>query len=161
MPDIEYTQETENQHPVDKALICSLSSMSLYARSIVKNIDVAEGIVQEACRRILERRQNLLSQDIKSYAMTVVHNLAMDHFRQREFDFDSSEAEDPLVDLEGHMEASRLLTLLQRVGEECSRVLTLVGLGYKQREIADLLRVAIGTISSTVSRCRERLEQMR
>jgi len=148
------------QHPVDQLLISSLSSMSLYARALIRDVDTAEGIVQEACRRILERRDQLLTVDVRSYAMRVVQNLANDYYNERRHDdvddMDIEDSENPEAD------ASRLamFDVIGKLDRTCRELLTLVGMGYKQREISILLRQVIGTIGSSISRCREKLERL-
>jgi len=148
------------QHPVDQLLICSLSSMSLYARALIRDVDTAEGIVQEACRRILERRDQLLTADVRSYAMRVVQNLANDYYNERQHDdiddIDIEDSESPEDD------ASRLamFDVIGKLDRTCRELLTLVGMGYKQREISILLRRVIGSIGSSISRCREKLERL-
>lgn len=54
-------------------------------------------------------------------------------------------------------ELEDLVTKLQEVGELCRGVLTLFGLGYSYREIAEIEEIKIGTVMNRMSTCRERL----
>jgi RNA polymerase sigma factor (sigma-70 family) len=146
-------------HPVDLLLIENLSSMSLYARSLIYDRDTAESTVQEACKRILERRDQLLTENVKGYAMSIVRNLAMDHLRMKSHEeyIDDVETQDPLP--EDQVEVKEFLDLVERLEQPCAETLTLFGMGYRQREISELMGRAIGSIASMIHRCRELLRR--
>jgi len=148
-------------HPVDEVLISSLSSMSLYARSLAKDVHLAESLVQTACERVLQQREQLRHEDVKSYALRIVHNLFVDHIRSsRGYDeFDESEdvrATSP----DGMVFTDQLLKKMDKLSQSCRQVLMLTGLGYKQREIAEIARAAAGTIAAAIKRCRDRLRSL-
>jgi RNA polymerase sigma factor (sigma-70 family) len=146
-------------HPVDLLLIENLSSMSLYARSLIYDRDVAESMVQEACQRILERRNQLLTEDVRSYALTIVRNLAMDYLRARPHEEyqDDVMGNDPLP--EDQAEVRQYLEIVRQLEQPCAETLTLFGMGYRQREISKMLGRAIGTIGSLIQRCRALLRR--
>jgi len=147
-------------HPVDEDLLEHLSAFSLYARYLVRNPDEAESYVQEACKRILERRNQLIGENIKAYGIRIIQRLVYDAGRTRpvsELD-DELHTADPDNDPDEVFMADELLSRIVQMGKLCAEVLLLVAMRFKQREIAEQLNLPANTVATRVSRCKQRLD---
>jgi RNA polymerase sigma-70 factor (ECF subfamily) len=49
---------------------------------------------------------------------------------------------------------------LNRMTQSCQEVLSLIGIGYRYSEIADMVGIEIGTVMSRLSRCRRKLAEI-
>ena len=147
-------------HPVDEQLLEHLSAFSLYARYLVRNTDEAESYVQEACKRILERRNRLLGENIKAYGIRIIQRLVYDAGRMRPFNElnDESQVADPDTDPDEVFMADELLNRIVQMGRVCAEVLLLVAMRFKQREIAQQLNLPANTVATRISRCKQRLD---
>lgn len=121
---------------------------------------VADDVVQEACARMLDRAEDLTSRRVNlvAYGMRVVDNIITDHHRFgdrfREMSDDEWEQR-----ADSQLDAPDFLVLkhLRKLSVNCQSLLLLVAQEWKHQEIANRTGQPIGTVSRSISECRERL----
>lgn len=135
-----------------------------FALSIVKNPHDAEDLVHDAYLQVWHGAAAYRSRGKPmAWLMTIVRNLAMDHFRRSEKaesltweDWHSRFADEPSVTHEDRMTLAGLLTALS---DEERQIVTLHALtGLKHREIAGLLQLPLPTVLSKYNRSLKKLK---
>jgi RNA polymerase sigma-70 factor, ECF subfamily len=142
---------------IREALVELYPKLYRYALSKTRDADRAEDFVLEACKRILEREESLGERvNLVAYAITIIRNLTVDGSRRREDQLDDTiDGPADLTTPGGLFEISNLLNSL---GQECEKILTIFAMGYSYSEISTSLGIAQGTVMSRMSRCRSRLQ---
>jgi RNA polymerase sigma-70 factor (ECF subfamily) len=153
----------------EDAVMPHLDAAFNYARWLAKNDVDAEDLVQEACVRAMRFLSSLRDGSARPWLFAIVRNTWYSRTSRR-----GSALEGPAV-IGGHNErpdesldpeqqlvqqdtVARVRRALETLPAEFREVIVLrdiEGLAYK--EIADVLRVPIGTVMSRISRGRERL----
>jgi RNA polymerase sigma-70 factor (ECF subfamily) len=139
-----------------------------YARWLTKNQGDAEDLVQEACVRAMRFLPSLRDGNPRPWLFAIVRNTWYSRVARRrsgvEFpaagtpDDRQDEGLDPEQQLVQQDTVARVRRALEALPAEFREAIVLrdiEGLAYK--EIADVLRVPIGTVMSRISRARERL----
>jgi RNA polymerase sigma-70 factor (ECF subfamily) len=148
-------------------------AMLTLARSMVRNREEADDLVEEALLRIHDAAPRFRGgRGLKTWTLRIVANLCRDALRRRRFVAASLDdpagtvgaglAIDPVPDWDDALDRPRMLAALERalgeVSPEHREVLVLrerLGLSYE--ELAETLRVNVGTVRSRLSRAREAL----
>lgn len=159
--------------PASEAMIAQIQplipALRRYARAMVRNRDDADDLVQDVLERAIAawaRRRPTAS--LRSWLFTILHNLALDHFRRiarrgttqpledtPEFQFRTPARQEEAI------EQARVLGLVARLPDEQRSVLLLVAVEeLSYAEVAVILDVPQGTVMSRLSRARERLRRM-
>ena len=128
-----------------------------FAMARTRDGDLAEELVLETCKRVLERETSLESDvNLTAYCITIIKNLIRDRGRasQRESDEEVPE----IADRAGPGDKFEIWQALETLGEDCQKILEFFGLGYSYKEISDHLDLKIGTVMSRMSRCRSQFQ---
>ena len=149
----------------NEALIAQLPALRRYAAALSGSIVAGDDLVQDCIERALKQTDQLRDQGkIASWLRSILHNLFMDQLRQRrrrgiEEDIDDLTNDFALsVPAEDRAEFHEFASAMESVGAEHRQILLLVGLeGLSYREIAEELRIPIGTVMSRLARARARL----
>lgn len=140
-----------------------------YARWLTRNEVDAEDVVQEACVRAMRFLSSLRDGDARPWLFTIVRNtwysrmarVSPGHVPLDDGARDpADEAPDPEQRLVQQDTVARVRAALEALPEDFREVLLLrdiEGLSYK--EIADVVRVPIGTVMSRIARGRGRLAE--
>lgn len=143
-----------------------IPALRRYARALTKDVSSADDLVQDCLERAVSRwAQRRPDSEVKSWLFTILHNLAVNQFRQnkrRGTHVPIDDAGDGAVarppSQEDGMRHRELVAKLDALPDEQRDVILLVsveGLSYAQT--AQVLGVPIGTVMSRLSRGRERL----
>jgi RNA polymerase sigma-70 factor (ECF subfamily) len=145
-----------------------IPSLRRYARALVRNHATADDLVQDCLERAVSRwHQRRNGEDARPWIFTILHNLAVNHFREtatRGAHISIDEADQNALGLEAVQE-QRLLyrEVMQRLAglpdEQRSVILLVAVEDMSYADAARVLGVPVGTVMSRLSRARERLHQ--
>lgn len=150
----------------DQLIIEHIPRLRRYARALVRDVHAADDLVQDCLERAWSR-QHLYdtSQTIRPWLFSIMHNIYANDARNYHrtpvlttlnTDEDSidaaQEADLSLRDLE------RSLALLSNEHREVLLLTGLEQLSYK--EVADVLKIPLGTVMSRLTRAREKLKEL-
>jgi RNA polymerase sigma-70 factor, ECF subfamily len=166
---------------VDQDLIAALPSLRAFARSRAGSATDADDYVQQACLRVLNKREEVGRKGVKilPYAITIVRNLAIDHHRARKRQkTDTSLDELPeMVSANvnpmggsgqgvSHHPADSSATindtyrLIQKLPEYCREIMVMLSTEQTYNEIAESLGIKRNTIGTRALRCRKQLKEL-
>lgn len=136
-----------------------LPRLVAFARTIVRDTELARDLVQEgAARAIAARRVPEDARAYRAWMFQIVRNLAIDELRKREV-VSQSDVPVPEVDLWHFDDAwiakitvEQALTSLDATHREIVALIDIAGFSYA--EVAELLSIPIGTVMSRISRAR-------
>lgn len=139
--------------------------LNIYALALVRDMDIAEDLVQDTLLKIYEKTELLENGDInlKPYAFRMLRNLHIDNIRKEKIRWKYSDelkrlTHDDLIaslDTEDQFIVREAFALLKQEHQE---ILILIDmLGFKYAEAAETLDIAIGTVMSRVSRARKEM----
>ncbi|MDE1905467.1 MAG: sigma-70 family RNA polymerase sigma factor [Rhodospirillales bacterium] len=140
-----------------------------YARSMLWNQAQADDLVQDCLLRVIDRwHQRRADGDARTWAFTILHNLTINHLRQKGRRGPHMSLEDVADDVfarPASQEVSLTYHDLQKslaiLPEEQRSVLLLVTVeDLSYAEAAKVLGVPLGTMMSRLARARERLLKM-
>lgn len=144
-----------------------IPALRRYARALLRDRAGADDLVQDCLERAVNRWSQRRDGDVRSWLFTILHNLAIDRFRQRatrgphiSID-DAHEAAfgEPAVQDQKLMYQD-VLTKLARLPDDQRAVLLLIAVeDLSYAEAAKVLDIPVGTVMSRLSRARERLQQ--
>lgn len=145
-----------------------IPALRRYARALLPDRGAADDLVQDGLERAIGRwHQRRPDGDARSWLFAIIHNLAVNRMRQ-------AARRGPHVPLDGAEEAAAglppaqeqalrhrdLLRALQTLPAEQRSVVLLVSVeDLSYAEVAEVLRIPLGTVMSRLSRGRERLRQ--
>jgi RNA polymerase sigma-70 factor, ECF subfamily len=147
------------------ALIAQLPALRRYAAALSGSVVVGDDLVQDCLERALKQSDQLRDPTkIAGWLRSILHNLFMDELRRRRsrgIEEDISALTDDFVlsvPPTDRAEFHEFAAAMETLGAEHRQILLLVGLeGLSYREIADELRIPIGTAMSRIARARARL----
>lgn len=150
------------------ALIAQLPALRRYAAALSGSVVLGDDLVQDCLERALKQSDQLRDpKRIAGWLRSILHNLFLDELRRRRsrgIEEDISELTDDFalsVPAADRAEFQEFVAAMNTVGSEHRQILLLVGLeGLSYREIADELRIPIGTVMSRLARARARLRQL-
>ena len=134
-----------------------IPALRRYARSLTRDVESADDIVQDTLVRALRSEHLFLGGDLRSWLYTILTNLNRNRRRalaRRPIltSIEDDDAIDPSTPDAGRRDIERALAQL---GEEQRTVLLLVVLeGLSYREVAEVQGVPIGTVMSRLARAR-------
>ncbi|MFZ2101683.1 MAG: RNA polymerase sigma factor [Oricola sp.] len=147
----------------EREVLAVLPRLRRYARSLTRNGDDAEDLVQDCVEKAFARQATWRGDNLQGWLMTILTNLnrnrARGLSRMPAFvaieDAGEPEATSPEND---PLERDRLVAALNRIDPDQRAVLMLVVVeGYAYGEVAAMLGIPIGTVMSRLSRARRNL----
>lgn len=149
----------------DLEIEAQIPALRRFARSLARNPDEADELVQETLLQALSRwRQLKRSGSIRAWLFQILFNLhrARGRGRQRELARFSDEAAvdhpDPTGDQTHALHLNDVLSACERLPEDQRIALELVTMAdMTYEEVARVTDVPVGTVMSRLSRARERL----
>jgi len=141
--------------------------MRAFARSLCRDVDLADDLVQDACLRAWSARDRfILGAPMRPWLFKIIRNLHTGHNRKawRSESLDPDDAENALVTASTQEWTSDFRVLenaLQHLPEKQREALIAVlAAGFSYEEAACLLGCSEGTVKSRVSRGREALASL-
>lgn len=137
-----------------------------YARSLTRDRAAADDLVQDCLERIVSRwAQRRPDRDLRSWAFTILHNLAVNRVREgvrRGTQVSLEDVDEGIFarapTQESGLHHADLARALDTLAPEQRSVLLLVSVeDLSYAEVASVLAIPIGTVMSRLSRARERL----
>jgi RNA polymerase sigma-70 factor, ECF subfamily len=141
----------------------SYVSLVHYAKSIIKDHDTAEEIVQDLFFRLWQNREKInIESSLNGYLFRAVHNKCLhhiDHLRivgrhvQESVSGQTTSSEDP-VDIIRYKELQEKINLiLERLPGRCSQIFCMNRFeGLKYNEIAEKLSVSVKTVEANMGK---------
>jgi RNA polymerase sigma factor (sigma-70 family) len=139
-----------------------------YARSLVRDSNNADDLVQDCLERAVSRWHQRRDEDARSWVFSILHNIAIDYLRQkqrrgRHLAIDNAAEESALAYAPPQEDAVRHAELVRAMGtlpEDQRAVILLVSIeSLSYAEAAEVLKVPVGTVMSRLARGRERLRR--
>ena len=144
-----------------------IPALRRYARALLRNPTAADDLVQDCLERAVSHWQQQREGNARSLLFTILHNLAVNQFRQsasrgRHVTIDETNEDD--FGQEAVQEQTLMyrdvLDKLAKLPDDQRAVLLLVAVeDLSYAEAAKVLNIPIGTVMSRLSRARERLQQ--
>ncbi len=146
-----------------EALLAHVPALRRYARLLTGDAASAEDLVHDTLERAHRQRAQWRDGPLRSWLLTVMHNLFLNQRRARRWEQADGEAP-----ADAHHDPTPLLGVrldlqqaLDRLTPEARAVLLLVSVEeYSYAEAAALLDLPIGTVMSRLHRARERLRAL-
>lgn len=144
-----------------------IPALRRYARALLRDRAGADDLVQDCLERAVSRWPQRRDGDVRSWLFTILHNLAIDRFRQRKTrgphipieDAQEADVGEPAAQ-DGRLMYQDVLAKLARLPDDQRAVLLLVAVeDLSYSEAAKVLDIPVGTVMSRLSRARERLQQ--
>jgi RNA polymerase sigma factor (sigma-70 family) len=144
-----------------------IPALRRYARALLRNPTAADDLVQDCLERAVSRWHQRREGNARSWLFTILHNLAVNQFRQsasrgRHVTIDETNEDDFGQDAvqEQTLMYRDVLDKLAKLPDDQRAVLLLVAVeDLSYAEAAKVLDIPIGTVMSRLSRARERLQQ--
>ena len=142
--------------------------MRRYARSLLRDRDSADDLVQDALERALSRLDNWQTgESPRRWLFTIMHHLFIDQMRKigrrgetAMLPLDAEEALSAPADQFGAMVSREIVDALQAISPDRRAALLLVAVeGFSYAEAATMLGVPAGTLMSRISRARAQLRE--
>ena len=144
-----------------------IPALRRYARALVRNRANADDLVQDCLERAVSRWYQRRDGDVRAWLFTILHNLAVNQFRESSaggwhvpIDATSEDNVGEAAVQEQRLMYKDVLSKLARLPEDQRAVLLLVAVeGLSYADAAKVLNIPVGTVMSRLSRARERLQQ--
>ena len=141
-----------------------LPKLRRYATGLSGSVEAADDLVQEACARLLGK-PGVEAGYLDRWMFRTIRNLHIDQVRgrlvadrHRHRLAEARQSVDGDAALEANLTLEKVRGLLFELPEEQRSVLLLVGVeGFSYREVADILDLPIGTVTSRLARARIQL----
>lgn len=141
----------------------SYVSLVRYAKTLVRDHDTAEEIVQDLFFRIWQDKEKLkIESSLNSYLFRSVHNRCLhyiEHYRvverhAEEMTYRQTETQESPADILHYKELqARIAGILERLPEKCGMIFCMSRFeGLKYSEIAEKLSVSVKTVESNMGR---------
>jgi RNA polymerase sigma-70 factor (ECF subfamily) len=151
------------KHPFN--VIGQLAALRRYARSLARNNDDAEDLVQDALVRAYERQASFRSSgNLRTWLMSILHNTHIDRLRhsrsiERRHDAAAEFAEQAAQPHQEHaLRLAQVRAAFFDLPDEQREALHLVAIEeLSYQEAAEALGIPVGTLMSRVARARSRL----
>ena len=155
----------DTQGEFNRALIAQLPGLRRYAAALSGSVAAGDDLVQDCLERALRQSARLRdAQKLAPWLRSILHNLYIDELRRKR----SRGIEEDITDLADNFAISvppadgpvlhEFTAAMNSLSGEHRQILLLVGLeGMNYRQIADELRIPMGTVMSRLARARERL----
>ena len=144
-----------------------IPALRRYARALVRNHAAADDLVQDCLERAVSHWNQRREDDPRPWLFTILHNLAINHFRRSatrgaHLTIDDVNEDDFGQDAvqEHKLMYQDVIDRLARLPEDQRAVLLLVAVeDLSYADAAKVLNIPVGTVMSRLSRARERLQQ--
>jgi RNA polymerase sigma factor (sigma-70 family) len=143
-------------------------SMRRYARALLHESAAADDLVQDCLERVISHwHQRRADGDARAWVFSILHNLAMNRFRQQKRrglhvmlnDVDAAALAQPATQEDG-LRHDDLRKGLAALPDEQRSVLLLVAVeDLSYAEAAKVLHIPLGTVMSRLARAREKLRR--
>jgi RNA polymerase sigma-70 factor (ECF subfamily) len=140
----------------------SYAPLVMYARTLIKDHDIAEEIVQDLFFRVWQKKEKIkIESSLNGYLFRSVHNRCLhyiDHLKVMErHENEMSEqrvyAENPADILQYKELQARIAGILEKLPERCGQIFCMSRYeGLKYSEIAERLSVSIKTVEANMGR---------
>jgi RNA polymerase sigma-70 factor (family 1) len=141
----------------------SYVSLVRYAKTLIKDHDTAEEIVQDLFFRIWQDKENIkIESSLNGYLFRAVHNRCLHHIEHlrvverhaEEMSYRQTETQESPSDILHYKELqSRIARILDRLPERCGKIFYMSRFeGLKYTEIAKKLSVSVKTVESNMGR---------
>lgn len=156
---------TDSHGQFTSALVAQLPALRRYAAALSGSVVTGDDLVQDCVERALRQSDRLRDpQRLGGWLRSILHNLYIDELRRKR----SRGIEEDIADVADDFALSvppadrapfhEFTAAMNSLTAEHRQILLLVGLeGMNYREIAEELRIPIGTVMSRLARARERL----
>ena len=144
-----------------------IPALRRYARALVRNDATADDLVQDCLERAVSRWHQRREGDPRPWLFTILHNLAVNQFRQAKTRGQHVTIEETSENDLGQVAVQErklmyqdVLNRLARLPEDQRAVLLLIAVeDLSYADAAKVLDIPVGTVMSRLSRARERLQQ--
>jgi RNA polymerase sigma-70 factor (ECF subfamily) len=139
-----------------------IPALRRYARSLTRDTEIADDLVQDTLVRALRSEKLFLGGDLRAWLYTILTNLNRNHRRSIARRPPMMELHDITAEASGtEAEGRDISRALATLTEDQRVVLLLVALeGLSYRDIADIQGVPIGTVMSRLARARAQVKTM-
>lgn len=146
-------------------LVALIPTLRRYARSLTRDVDRADDLVQDCLARAIGRQQLWVPEtNLKAWLFTILRNIFLNDVRRsgRSPVHDEAQAPQHGFAVPGGQEARLQMRDVQRafdgLGEAHREILMLVVVeGFSYEDAADVLSISVGTVRSRLSRARAEL----
>jgi RNA polymerase sigma-70 factor, ECF subfamily len=150
-----------------RLLEAEIPRLRRYARALTRDVSRADDLVQSCLTRAVAK-QHLwqYGTDLRAWLFTILHNQHVNDVRRSIREGTTVELADaPQLTVQSNAIAALQLrdleTALGKVAPEQRQVILLVGLeGMAYEEVAEILKVPVGTVRSRLSRGRDQLRRL-
>jgi RNA polymerase sigma-70 factor, ECF subfamily len=144
-----------------------IPALRRYARALLRDRSSADDLVQDCLERAIGRWSQRRDGEVRSWLFAILHNLAVDRFRQRAtrgvhvpIDATNEDQFGEAAAQESGLMYQDVLSKLARLPDDQRAVLLLVAVeDLSYAEAAKVLDIPVGTVMSRLSRARERLQR--
>ena len=144
-----------------------IPALRRYAHALLRDRANADDLVQDCLERAVSRWSQRRDGNVRAWLFTILHNLAIDQFRQSSARGRHVPIEETHEDSFGEAASQDhrlmyqdVLSKLAKRHEDQRRVLLLVAVeDLSYADTAKVLNIPVGTVMSRLSRARERLQQ--
>jgi RNA polymerase sigma-70 factor (ECF subfamily) len=141
----------------------SYVSLVRYAKTLIRDHDTAEEIVQDLFFRLWKDREKLqIESSLNGYLYRAVHNRCLHHINHnkvvekyaREMAFNATESNETPTDILNYRDLqAKIAGILERLPEKCGKIFCMSRFeGLKYSEIAEKLSVSIKTVEANMGR---------
>jgi RNA polymerase sigma-70 factor (ECF subfamily) len=141
----------------------SYSALVKYAKTLVKDHDTAEEIVQDLFFRLWQDKDKIkIESSLNGYLFRSVHNKCLHYFEHQkvvakhseEMTYKREEAPQSPADILQHKELqARIASVLERLPERCGRIFYMNRFdGFKYSEIAEKLSISVKTVEANMGK---------
>jgi len=141
----------------------SYVSLVRYARTLIKDQDTAEEIVQDLFFRIWKDKEKIkIQSSFNGYLFRSVHNRCLHHIEHsrvverhaEEMSYRQSDSQESPSDILSYKELqAKIASILEKLPERCGKIFYLSRFeGLKYNEIAEKLSVSVKTVESNMGR---------
>jgi len=141
----------------------SYISLVRYAKTLIKDHDTAEEIVQDLFFRLWQNKGKLnIESSLNGYLFRSVHNKCLHYIEHNrvverhaeEMSYDQSESQDSPSDILNYKELQeKVARILERLPERCGKIFSMSRFEeLKYSEIAEKLSVSVKTVESNMGR---------
>jgi RNA polymerase sigma-70 factor (ECF subfamily) len=150
---------------VSACIVAVLPNLRAFARSMTRNRDQAEDLVQDAVVRALSSAEQFtLGTNFRAWIFIILRNLLYNESRKpwsRRTSLEDLEGYEPSVQAsqDQSLEFCDFRRAFRQLGSDQQELLILVGAGgMSYQEAASLCNCAVGTVKSRISRARQELK---
>ncbi|ENN86846.1 putative ECF sigma factor [Rhizobium freirei PRF 81] len=145
-----------------------IPALRRYARGLLRDVEAADDLVQDCLERVVSNWSGRKNEDPRTWVFTILHNLAINRFRQQTRRGHAVPLEDlpeqsfsVAASQEDTIFGKEVLTALDRLPPDHRGIILLISVeDLSYAEAAKVLGVPLGTVMSRLSRAREQLKAM-